>query len=131
MSNIDTVKQIYSAFSRGEIPAILDKLDEQIEWDTEAAVAGVPWLQPRRGRANIAGFFASLAPLQFTHFEPHTFFESGNKVFVLVHIEATAHGKPYAIKNEGHYWTFGPGGKVASYQHVTDTLTHLRMARGE
>ena len=28
MSNIDTVKQIYAAFGRGDIPAILEKLDE-------------------------------------------------------------------------------------------------------
>lgn len=131
MSNVETVKQIYAAFGRGDIPAILDKLDEKVEWDTEIDVPGVPWLQPRRGRGNVPGFFESLAPLQFTHFEPHTFFEDGNKVFALVHIEATVKGKPYSIRNEGHYWTFGADGKVVSYQHVTDTATHQRMARGE
>lgn len=131
MSHVDTVKQLYAAFGRGDIPAILEQLDENVEWDTELDVPGVPWLLPRRGRANIAGFFESLAPLQFTRFEPHTFFHDGDKVFALVHVEATASGKRYAIRNEGHYWRFAPDGKVVSFQHVCDTATHVRMARGE
>ena len=44
-------------------------------------------LAPRRGRANIPGFFESLAPLHFTRFEPHTFFADGDKVFALIHID--------------------------------------------
>ena len=57
MSNIDTVKQIYEAFGRGDIPAIIDKLDPNVEWDVEVSTPGVPWLQPRRGAANIPAFF--------------------------------------------------------------------------
>ena len=53
MSNIDTVKQIYAAFGRGDIRAILDTLDDNVEWDVEVPVPGVPWLQPRRGKTNI------------------------------------------------------------------------------
>lgn len=131
MSNVDTIKQIYAAFGRGDVPAILEQLDENIEWDTENDVPGVPWIQARRGRGNIPGFFQSLAPLQFTVFDPHTFFHDGNKVFVLVHIEANHRGKSYAIRNEGHYWTFGPGGKIVGFQHVCDTAKHQQMARGE
>ena len=35
MSNVDTVKEIYAAFGRGDIGAIIDKLDDQVEWDVE------------------------------------------------------------------------------------------------
>src|SRR5574341_887733 len=98
MSNIDTVKQMYKAFGRGDIPAILDKLDDNVEWDTETAPpGGVPWLEPRHGKANIPAFFESLAPLEFTRFEPHTFFETGDKVFALVAIEANNQGNHYVI----------------------------------
>jgi uncharacterized protein len=131
MSNVDTVKQIYEAFGKGDIRAILDKLDENVAWDTQADVPGVPWLSPRRGKANIPAFFESLAPLHFTRFEPHTFFADSDKVFALIHIEADAKGKHYAIPNEGHLWKFGGDGRIVEYQHVTDTALHQRMANGE
>ena len=35
MSNVDTVKEMYEAFGRGDVPAIIEKLDENVEWDTE------------------------------------------------------------------------------------------------
>ena len=130
MSNVDTVKEIYAAFGRGDVPAILDKLDDNVEWETETSAQGVPWLEPRRGKANIAGFFEALAPLQITRFEPHTFFESGDKVLVLIAFDATRDGKSYSIPNNGHLWQFNAAGKVVKYDHVTDTATHWRLANG-
>jgi hypothetical protein len=37
------------------VSAILDNLDDSVEWETQAPVSGVPWLQSRRGKANVAG----------------------------------------------------------------------------
>ena len=59
MSNIDTVKEMYEAFGGGDIAAILDKLDENVEWDTQYESAAAPWLKPRRGRESVAGFFCA------------------------------------------------------------------------
>ncbi len=83
MSNIDTVNEMYGASGSGDIPAIIDKLDPNVEWDVEIPTPGVPWLQPRRGAANVPAFFESLAPISFQRFEPHTFFADGNKVLRL------------------------------------------------
>ncbi len=93
MSNAETVRTIYEAFGRGDVATILDKLDDAVEWETTVPVSDVPWLQARRGKPNIAGFFESMAPLKITRFEPHTIFEGGDKVFVLIAFEATAQGK--------------------------------------
>jgi ketosteroid isomerase-like protein len=133
MSNIETVKYIYEAFGRGDIPAIIDKLEPNVEWDVEDPAPGIPWLQPRHGAVNVPAFFESLAPLSFERFEPHTFFEDGNKVFALVALDVThiASGKKYKFANEGHLWFFNHAGKVVKYQHVTDTAKHERMAKGE
>src|SRR6185295_11981478 len=104
-----------------------------VEWDIDSPAPQVPWLAPRRGRDNVGAFFASLAPLEFTTFDPHTFFEDGDKVMALIHIAAThkPSGKNYEIQNEGHLWRFDGAGKVAAYVHVTDTATHIAMSRGE
>ena len=56
--NTDTVRAIYDAFGRGDVPAILDRLDDAVEWETQAPVPGVPWLQSRRRKSSIAGFFS-------------------------------------------------------------------------
>jgi ketosteroid isomerase-like protein len=102
MSDVDTVKQLYEAFGKGDIPAIIDRLDENVAWDAQTDVPSVPWRSPCRGKANIPAFFESLAPIRITRFEPHTFFADGDKVFVLIHVEAGSKGKHYIIPNEGH-----------------------------
>jgi ketosteroid isomerase-like protein len=131
VSNAGTVKAIYEAFGRGDVPTIMEKLDDAVEWETAVPVSGVPWLQARRGKANIVGFFESLAPLKITRFEPHTIFDGGDKVFVLITFEATTRGKSYAFPNNGHLWRFNAAGKVVNFDHVTDTAQMIRMAKGE
>ena len=127
MSHIDTVKAMYEAFGRGDVPAILEHLDDNVEWDTDIDGSGVPWLEPRRGKANIPAFFESLAPLNFTTFDPHTIIGEGDKVIALVHLEVDTQGKHYSFPHEGHYWIF-KNGKVVKYEHITDTALHWRMA---
>jgi hypothetical protein len=72
-----------------------------------------------------------MAPLQITRFEPHTIFDGGDKVFVLMTFEATAGRKQYSFPNDGHLWQFNAAGKVVKYDHVTDTAQMIRMAKGE
>jgi ketosteroid isomerase-like protein len=131
VSNAETVRAIYEAFGRGDVATILDKLDDNVEWETTVPVSDVPWLQARRGKANIVGFFESMAPLKITRFEPHTIFDGGDKVFVLITFEATVRGKGYSFPNNGHLWQFNMAGKVVKYDHVTDTAQMIRMAKGE
>ena len=130
MSNIDTVKAIYDAFGRGDIPAMLAKLDDDVEWDTDYVDAAAPWLEPRRGRANVAGFFEALAALQLTKFEPHTFAADANKVIAVIDIELDHKGKHYVVPNEGHYFVFNDQGKIVKFQHLVDTALSWRIANG-
>ena len=82
MSNIDTVKQIYESFGRQDIPAILSKLAENVEWEygiDQSEVA--PWLQERKNRDAVPAFFESLgSSLDITLFQPKLFFEAENIV---------------------------------------------------
>jgi ketosteroid isomerase-like protein len=130
--NVDTLKDMYAAFGRGDIPAIIDKLDDNIDWDQEIPSGGVPWLEPRKGAENIPAFFESLTPLAFPTFDPHTFLESGNQVMALVHMEVDNKktSKHYSFPYEGHLWWFNHDGKIVKFQHVTDTAQHWRVANG-
>jgi ketosteroid isomerase-like protein len=133
LSNIDTVKAMYEAFGRGDVPAILEKLDENVEWDTDydAHSAAAPWLEPRRGRDNVPGFFQAVATMGITKFEPHTFGADGNRVVSVLDLEADRQGNHYVLPNIGHLWVFNNEGKVTKFQHMTDTALQWRVANGK
>ena len=133
MGNAATVQELYAAFGRGDVPSILAKLAEDVEWEYAASPSTeVPWLQPRRGRAAVAGFFEALVALEFKKFQPTQMLESGNTVVALLDIEATvkATGKPLNETDEMHLWRFNDDGSVASFRHGSDTYAHHVALRG-
>jgi uncharacterized protein len=133
MDHIATVKEIYAAFGRGDIPAILDRVADDVDWDpapTSAREAGVPWLAHRSGRDGVAEFFASLAPLEFPRFEPHTFLADDDRVAAIIRVEIRVKASGHTIaEDEIHLWTFDGAGMVCAFQHVVDTARHIEAAR--
>lgn len=133
MDNIATVKDIYAAFGRGDIPAILDRMADDVDWDpapTSGRDAGVPWLAHRTGPDGVAEFFASLEPLEFPRFEPHTYLANGNQVAAIISLEIRVKASGHTIaEDELHLWTFDDAGRVAGYQHFVDTAKHIEAAR--
>lgn len=132
MSNLQTIQEIYEAFGRGDVPAILQKLSETVIWEYGINSSDVPWLQPRRGLDGAKAFFSSLVAIQIQRFTPKAFFEGGNIVIVLIDIEFTvkATGKRVVEEDEVHIWHFNDQGKVARFRHRADTLQHALAYRG-
>ncbi len=52
--NIKTITQVYEAFGRGDVAAILDAVTDDVDWAAEADVDGRPLVRrasrPGRGR---------------------------------------------------------------------------------
>ena len=67
MSNVETVRQIYAALGRGDIPAILERLSDSVEWEYGVNSTNVPWLQPGRSQAYVGEFFAMQAIVDEAH----------------------------------------------------------------
>ena len=127
MSNIETVQQIYAAFGRGDIDAILACLSETVEWEYGGPPStDVPWLQPRTGRAGAAEFFGALRALEFKRFDVKLVAGSGSVVVGLCDLEAvvTANGRSVVEEDEVHIWHFGADGLVTRFRHRADT--HLQ-----
>ena len=126
MKPTETVQQIYAAFERGDIPAILQHLAENVEWEYSLKSTGVPWLEPRRGRAEVPKFFASMSGFELHRFQPKLFLEQGNVVVVLIDIDLTvkATGRRVTEEDEIHIWHFDAQGQVARFAHKLDTHEH-------
>jgi ketosteroid isomerase-like protein len=41
--NIETARQMYQAFGRGDVQAIPDRVTDDVDWSTDAAIASAPW----------------------------------------------------------------------------------------
>jgi len=133
MTPIERVQQIYAAFGRGDIPAILAALSDNVEWEYNAFPNPVPWLQPLKGRVAVGGFFEALNAVQFNQFEPKHFLGDGNLVVTLSDVSFTvkATGKTVVEPEEVHIWHFDDAGKVARFRHRADTWQHAQALRGD
>ena len=130
-SRVEVVQEIYAAFGRGDIPAILARLHPDVQWEYGTPPSEVPWLRPRQGREEVAGFLESLGNLEFRGFNPKTFLEGPELVAVLldVNLVVKATGKPI-VDEEIHLWHFDAAESVVRFRHVVDTLQHYRAFRG-
>ena len=123
MTPIETVQQIYGAFGRGDVPAMLALLADDVEWEYNHFPNPAPWLQPIRGRQNMPRFFEALAALEFTQFEPRHFFGHANLVVDVVDIAFTvkATGQRVIEPETVHLWHFNAEGLVSQFRHRVDT----------
>jgi ketosteroid isomerase-like protein len=126
MSNLSTVQDIYAAFGQGDIPTILSKLADDVDWEYAPGPNDVPWLQRRSGRDAVGGFFESLAAMEFHTFAPKELLEGDGVVVTLLDVDFTvrATGKRVTERDEVHVWRFNADGKVASFRHGADTHAH-------
>lgn len=131
-NDIEVIHRIYDAFGRGDVPAILAHLADDVQWEYGVNSTDVPWLQPRRGRQQVAQFFETLAGWQMHRFVPKTFLQADNLVVVLIDLEATvrATGMRIVEEDEVHIWHVRDG-QVVRFRHRADTAQHLRAFRGQ
>jgi ketosteroid isomerase-like protein len=121
VSNLESVQAIYEAFGRGDVPAILDRLADDVEWDQDAPGYGVPIYEPGVGKEHAQRFFENLQDLEILRFEPTNFLSGGNQVAVPIDLEVKVKATGNVVKAlEIHLWTFGNDGKVSRFFHGID-----------
>ncbi len=132
--NLKTTRTIYEAFGRGDVPAILAVLADDVGWedwaDNWSQRNGVPSMQPRRGRDAVGGFFELVGTWQITDVQVLSMMEGPNQVAVEFVIEATLPNGGHYRDEEIHLWTFDDAGKVTRLRHYTDTAKHIAAAKG-
>jgi predicted ester cyclase len=97
-ANIELAKKGFADFGKGDIDAILDACTDDVTWSTWQN-STVPFAKTFKGKADVAQFFTTLADnVEYTAFNPTSFYASENKVFAKVYHAAIvkATGKSFA-----------------------------------
>ncbi|HUS08100.1 MAG TPA: nuclear transport factor 2 family protein [Bryobacteraceae bacterium] len=129
--NIQVVQKAYADFGRGDIPAILAALDENVEWTTPGGPA-VPTSGIRRGKAAVGEFFRAVDETwSFDSFEPRQFLASGDRVLATGHYVARSRKTGgTAACDWAMVWTLR-GGKATSFREYTDTAAMVGALSGQ
>ena len=133
--NTNTVKAMYAAFGRGDIPALLNSLADRIEWEIPGRQDGIPFAGTYRGRDSVGQFFTLMAEsIDYNLFEPREFIAQGNQVIALGRYKATAKPSGNTFETEwAMAWTLSEG-KATHFRVYDDTsavLAALTMPRAK
>ena len=125
-ANVETAKRGYEAFGRGDIPAVLELLDENCAWISPGPGDKLPWAGAFKGKQQVANFFAQVGQnLEFSEFAPREFIEQGDTVVVLGVSTGRTKKTGKTVKDEwAHVFKFRQG-KVVSWQEYVDTAANV------
>jgi len=124
-TNVDVVQRNYEAVGRGDIPAVLDLLTDDVEWTLQGPSV-IPFAGTRRGREGVAEFFSLLGEnLEFQQFEPREFVAKGDTVVVLGYERSLIKPTGRTIEHEwAHVYTLRDG-KIAKGRFFEDTAAFV------
>jgi ketosteroid isomerase-like protein len=120
--NLQTIHEVYGDFGRGDIPAVLKLLTQDIEWFTPGPAAIIPYAGARTGPDQVAKYFAQFGEaVEMTAFEPRQFFAGDDQVVVLGHYSARVKATGNTIESEWvHAFTLRDG-KIAKFRGYEDS----------
>ena len=130
-ANIKTITQVYEAFGRGDVAAILDAVTDDVDWAAEAASSAAPWYGVRHGRDAVAVFFSDFgSTMEVEEFTPVSFAANDTDVLTVVRFRARSRstGKTSEM-NLHHYFKFRDG-KIAYYRGTEDTVQTQAVLQG-
>jgi uncharacterized protein len=120
-SPLGVVKQTYAAFGRGDIPAILNLIADQVDWQ-EVCPASLPYSGRRRDRAEVAKFFSDQAQVEEVKtFEAREFIVAGENVTVLGYIKGYARDTKQEFRSEWVHLFTVQNGKITRWRGFLDT----------
>jgi ketosteroid isomerase-like protein len=122
--NIETIKNVYAAFGRGDVGAILAVVTDDVTWGTETVAKDAPWWGIRKGKEQVGSFFEELGKtMEVEDFTPLTFAADDNgDVLTVVRYAARSRETGKAATMEIHHWFQFTNGKISRYRGTEDTI---------
>lgn len=127
-ANTERAQQFYETLGRGDIPALLDFVADDIEW-TYQGPSAIPFAGTRHGREGVGEFFTLLdQTLEFEAFEPREFVAQGDTVVALGYERNRLKQSGRTVEQEWvHVFTFRDGKivKVRSFENTAAFVAAL------
>jgi ketosteroid isomerase-like protein len=127
--NLETIRSLYAAFAKGDVPVVMGTFDPAVEWreaDNFLYADGNPYIGPG---AILQGVFLRLAT-EWDGFaaNPREFHDAGETVIVTGRYSGAYKATGKKIDAQfAHFWTLA-GGKVTRFQQYADTLQAAQVA---
>jgi uncharacterized protein len=127
--NVQIVKDAYTAFQRGDVPAILALLRDDVTWELPGP-AEIPYAGLRHGREGAAEFFRLLSESdEVLGFEPQRFLADGDLVIVLGTYEARIKSTGRVAKTDWVHVFELRDGKAVSWREYFDSAAWAQAYR--
>lgn len=121
------VQQAYEAFGRGDVPAILNLVADEVDWEFVGS-ANLPYAGRRRNKKEVADFFAAIPRTDDIHvFEPREFIEADEHVTVLGWENSTALDTGKKFESEWVHVFTVKNGKVTRWRGFFNTAARYGM----
>jgi len=124
------VQEIYAAFGRGDIPGVLSRLSEDVEWDVtgprETSYAGT-----RHGKSQVVEFFTVLGQtVEVQQFEPCEFIAQADAVAVVGRERLRVKATGRIVVNEWVMIFTLRNGLIVKFREYDDTEAVAAAFRG-
>ncbi len=119
--NVQTVQQIYAAFEKRDIQALLAAVADDVDWQL-LGPAKIAHAGPHHGRDQVRRFFATVAEtLNIEQFDTREFIAQGDNVVALGYYagRVKSTGRQYASE-WAHVFTLRHG-KIIKFREYADT----------
>jgi uncharacterized protein len=130
--NLDVVRGGYEAFGRGDIEGLINRLADDVTWDTPGP-SDLPTAGKRRGHDQVRDFFKIVNELfEFEKFDPHTFVAQGDRVVVLGDDALRLKASGEALQESwAHAFTLKDGKIVAFHEYLDTAALVAAMRKAE
>ena len=123
--NIETIKDMYAAFGRGDVGAVLDAVTDDVDWATDASSTGAPWYGARKGKDGVGSFFEALGKtMEVEEFTPLAFAATDDgDVLTVVRYTHRSRETGKAASMNLHHWFRFTNGKISYCRCTEDTAS--------
>ncbi|MFM0326891.1 nuclear transport factor 2 family protein [Caballeronia glebae] len=121
---IDVIKEAYAAFGRGDVPGVLNLIQDVVDWRV-VGPSTLPYATTCRTREDVQRFFADLLNAEeITRFEPREFIDAGDRIVVIGFVAAVVKATGRTFETEWVHIFTVEDGRVSRWLEFFDTAAH-------